>query len=84
MTQNTVQTNNKFKKYLPVAAGVGTILIASQPANAQDAGGSDPVADVTSMVTSIGTITGSVVGVVIAAMTVRLAVKQVNRLMTKG
>ena len=74
----------KTKKNTLVKAGAlaaASALIISVPANAQDA---DPVTDVNNMVTSIGTITAGVTTVVIAALTVRLAVKQVNRLMTKG
>lgn len=59
------------------------LLLTSAPAFAQETP-ADPVGEVNSMVTSIGTITTGVIGVVVAGLTVRLAVKQVNRLMTKG
>jgi hypothetical protein len=71
--------SDKHKAALAGASAV-TILGTTQAAMAQ----TTPVEDVNAMVTSIGSITAGVVGVVVGAMTVRLAVKQVNRLMTKG
>ena len=62
------------------AVASAPLLLTSSPAFAQD----DPVGEVNSMVSSIGTITSGVIGVVVAGLTVRMAVKQVNRLMTKG
>lgn len=85
-TKNILSVEEQKKRHIdPILVGgaligVGISLTAVEPANAQ----SDPVADITSMVSSLGTITGSVVGIVVGAMTLRLAVKQVNRLMTKG
>lgn len=73
-----------YKKYLPIAVGASTVLVATESVLAQDASDPDPVTDITNMVTALGTITGTVIGVIVAALTVRLAVKQVNRLMTKG
>ena len=82
MNNNVPFSEKHYKKFLPISAGIGLILIATQPASAQDS--NDPIADINAMVDNIGTITGGVITVIIAALTVRLGIKQVNRLMTKG
>jgi hypothetical protein len=61
------------------AVGGATVLATSQPAHAQGA-----VAEINTMVTSLGTITAGVVTVIVGALTVRLAVKMINRLTVKG
>lgn len=78
--ENTQKKRNQ-KLLVAGAAIAGTTLVRTQPASAQ---ATDPVEQVNSMVTNLGTITGGVVTVIIASLTVRLAVKQVNRLMTKA
>ena len=60
------------------AAAVVGVMSYSQPAKA------DVITDLTGMVDNLGTITTAAVGVIVTAMTVRLAVKTVNRLMVKG
>lgn len=58
-----------------VAAGV----LASQPVLAQD-----PIADLQTTLGTIGGIAATAGGIVVVAMGIRLAIKQVNRVMTKG
>jgi hypothetical protein len=60
------------------AAGGAVLATSARPARA------DVVADITAMVSSLGGITTAVVAVVIAGITVRLAIKFVNRLTVKG
>lgn len=67
-------------KTAAAAAGVGTIL-APVAAFAQ---GDGAVTQATTMVTSLGGIATAATGVIIGAMTVRYAIKFVNRLMVKG
>lgn len=69
------------KNQLAVSSGIvagGIVLASSQPAKA------DTIADISALVTSLSTITGAAAGVIVLAMGVRIAVKQVNRLMSKG
>lgn len=79
----------KCKKFIDKRTGLliggstlASLLIMSQPVNAQEA--TSPIDDVKSTVESIGGIAASAAGFVIIAMGVRLAIKQVNRVMTKG
>ena len=81
MDNNVPFSEKNYKKFLPVSAGIAFILVTTQPASAQT---DDPIADINAMVDNIGTITSGVITVIIAALTVRLGIKQVNRLMTKG
>ena len=80
------------KKFSFVNKNVETVIVASsivatggliltQPANAQD---SDPLTDLQSTLTQVGTIAGSAVAIVLVALGIRLGIKQVNRIMTKG
>ena len=64
-------------------SGAALTAFISVPANAQttEASGID---DVASTVDSLGGIAGAAATIVILAMGVRLAIKQVNRVMTKG
>ena len=71
--------SNKFS--LLFLASFSALVLASSPVRANE---NSAIDDVTAMVTSIGTITGVATGVVLGAMGVRLAIKQVNRLTTKG
>ncbi len=72
----------KNKNLVPVlGAAVAISLIASVPVNAQE---SDPVQDVSDTVDSVGGITTVAAGIIALSLGVRLAVKQVNRVMTKG
>lgn len=70
------------KKTGLVIGGSSAVLLAlvSQPANAQNAA----VAEVESTVNQVGGIAGIAASIVILAMGVRIAIKQVNRVMTKG
>ena len=80
------------KKFSFVNKNVETVIVASsivatggliltQPANAQD---SDPLTDLQSTLTQVGTIASSAVAIVLVALGIRLGIKQVNRIMTKG
>lgn len=51
---------------------------------AQSAPGQQAVTDVTAMMTSLATLAGVVTAVVLGAMGVRMAIKLVNRMATKG
>ncbi|MGK7893258.1 MAG: hypothetical protein AB4372_06415 [Xenococcus sp. (in: cyanobacteria)] len=69
------------KKHILLASSIlGSSLVVTQPVFAQ----SDPVADVESTLSTIGTIAGTAAGIVVVSLGVRLAIKQVNRVMTKG
>ncbi len=65
--------------------GFGTVFTSSiliKPVNAQTA--DSGIQDVEATVESLGGIAGGATTVVLLSMGVRLAVKQVNRIMTKG
>lgn len=68
------------KTGLLIGGSVVGLALISQPANAQ----TSPVTQVEDTVNSVGSIAGTAAGVVVVAMGVRLAIKQVNRVMTKG
>ena len=73
---------NKKKERLIVAsslAAAGTVV--SVPAFAQS---TDPLEDLASTLTTVGTIGGSAVSIILLGLGVRLGIKQVNRIMTKG
>ena len=53
--------------------------IVGQPAFAQNA-----IDDIQSTLNTIGTIAGVAGGIVVVSLGIRLAIKQVNRIMTKG
>lgn len=69
------------KTGLIIGSSSALLLATASSVQAQNA---DPVQDVSDSVSSIGNITGVAAGVVIAAMGVRMAIKQVNRIMVKG
>ena len=70
------------KGAVTTALAGGSVLVITPGVLAQAA--PDPVTEVNNLVTNLGTITGGVITVMIAAIGVRLAIKQLNRLMTKG
>lgn len=75
---------NKQKNTAKVVGGAIVLnSIASQTVMAQEATGGG-VQEVADTVDSIGGIAGAAVSIVVLAMGVRLAIKQVNRVMTKG
>lgn len=75
---------NKQKTQAKVIGGALVFnSLAGQAVMAQDAG-SGGVQEVADTVDSIGGIAGAAVSIVVLAMGVRLAIKQVNRVMTKG
>lgn len=76
------QSKKKSSASLVVAGGIAVTPFIGAPVMAQTA--SDPIADVNAMITSLGTITAGVTAIIIGAMTVRLAIKMVNRLTVKG
>ena len=61
---------------------ITSLLFTAQSVRAEDAG--DPISEVSNTVDSIGVIAGTAASIVIVAMGVRLAIKQVNRVMTKA
>lgn len=76
---------NKQKNTVKVIGGAIVFnSIAGQAVLAQDAGTGGGVQEVADTVDSIGGIAGAAVSIVVLAMGVRLAIKQVNRVMTKG
>ena len=76
---------NKQKNNVKVISGAIVLSsLAGTPVMAQDANPSSGIQQVQDTVTSIGGIASSAVGIVVLAMGVRLAIKQVNRVMTKG
>lgn len=68
------------KSGLLVGGSVVGLALISQPVNAQ----TSPVSQVEDTVNSVGTIAGTAASIVVVALGVRLAIKQVNRIMTKG
>lgn len=60
------------------ATAATSLVLFSTPAQAEG------IDDVSAMLTSVAAIAGSAVGIVVLAMGVRIAIKQVNRVMTKG
>lgn len=67
--------------------GFGTVFTSAmliEPANAQDASADSGIEDVEDTVDSLGSVAGGATGVVLLSLGVRLAIKQVNRIMTKG
>ena len=74
-------------KHSGLIIGGGALAITSalmtQPVNAQTTAASS-IDDVGNAIDSIAGIAGAAATVVILAMGVRLAIKQVNRVMTKG
>ena len=79
-------TNQTFidkKTGLVIGGAAASLALSATPSVAQDAGGGG-VDDVSSMLTSVAGIAGTAVGIVVLAMGVRIAIKQVNRVMTKG
>ena len=68
-----------------ILTSVGVVsTVISVPVNAQTTTEQSSIADVENTVDSIAGIAGAAATVVILAMGVRLAIKQVNRVMTKG
>lgn len=63
------------------SAVVATAVI-SQPVFAQTT--TDPLQDVQDTLTTVGTIAGVAGGIVVVSLGIRLGIKQVNRVMTKG
>jgi hypothetical protein len=57
--------------------GITSTLIATSPANAS-------VADINTMMTAVQGVAAGAVAVLVVGIGVRLAVKQVNRILTKG
>lgn len=82
--QNTefFDSTRKRNQKLAAVAGAGgaaalTVAVGAEPANAS-------ITEVSDTVTALGGIAGAAATIVIGAMGVRLAIKQVNRVMTKG
>ena len=80
------QFYDKKTGLLIVGGAIASSTLITIPVNAQTAEttSSAGIEDVANTVTTLGTIAGSAAAVVIVAMGVRLAIKQVNRVMTKG
>lgn len=80
-SEEKMQGANNIVKYLPAAsAAAAATIVTTQPVFAQ----SDPLQDVQDTLTTVGTIAASAAGIVLVALGVRLGIKQVNRIMTKG
>ena len=76
--------NYKLVSYLGTSVIVGTAgAFGTQQVMAQDAS-TTAVDDVQTTLDSVSTIATSAVAIVLVALGVRLAIKQVNRIMTKG
>ena len=75
---------NKQKNNIKIVGGAIVMSsLTGQAVMAQEATGGG-VQEVADTVDSIGGIAGAAVSIVVLAMGVRLAIKQVNRVMTKG
>jgi high-affinity Fe2+/Pb2+ permease len=77
-----IENRRQFNKSVAIGAASAGVILVSAPAFANTP--ASPIQQVTDTVTAVGAVTGVVTTIVLAAMGVRLAIKQVNRVATKG
>lgn len=76
--------DNTGKLVFAAASGAGAVALLATGASPVLAQATDPVAQISTMVTNLGALLAVAIVVVLGAMGLRLAVKQINRLMVKG